>query len=252
VRRNFLRCFLIAVAFVAFSETASAEDLVSGLSQDSVAITSNYAGSTIVVFGAIEHPIANAPRDIVVVVRGPATTVTVRRKDRVAGIWINRDQAQFNGMPAYYFVAGTRPIKDIAASDLRARLGVGLDVVSGSGVHSHHAIGPFRDALIRQEVKAGLYAELPGGVEYLSDTLFRVRVPVPANIARGEYSAQVYLFRKGYVISEQATPFSISNTGLERQIYHLAHNDPVAYGLLAVMVAVLLGWISSLFFRQSA
>lgn len=231
---------------------ATAEDLVSGLSQDSVAITSNYAGSTIVVFGAIEHPVSNAPRDIVVVVRGPETSITVRRKDRVAGIWINRDQAQFNGMPAYYFVAATRPVKDVASRELRARLGIGLDVVNGTAVHSHHAAGPFREALIRQEVKAGLYAELPTGVEYLSDTLFRVRVPVPANIARGEYTAQVYLFRKGYVISEQATPFSISNTGLERQIYRLAHSDPVAYGLLAVMVAVLLGWVSSLFFRQSA
>jgi uncharacterized protein (TIGR02186 family) len=222
------------------------------LSQDSVAITSNYAGSTIVVFGAIEHPIANAPRDIAVVVRGPATTMIVRRKDRVAGIWINRDQAQFNGMPAYYFAAGTRPIKDIAGHDLRARLGVGLDVVNATNVYSHHEAGPFRDALIRQEEKSGLYAELPNGVEYLSDTLFRVRVPVPANIARGEYTAQVYLFRNGYVISEQSTPFSISNSGLERQIYRLAHADPVAYGLFAVMVAVLLGWISSLFFRQSA
>jgi uncharacterized protein (TIGR02186 family) len=240
------------LAFFALTGAVAAEDLVSGLSQDSVAITSNYAGSTIVVFGAIEHPIANAPRDIVVVVRGPATTMTIRRKDRVAGIWINRDQAQFNGMPAYYFAAGTRPIKDIAGHDLRARLGVGLDVVNGTNVHSHHAAGPFRDALIRQEVKAGLYAELPNGVEYLSDTLFRVRVPVPANITRGEYTAQVYLFRNGYVISEQSTPFSISNSGLERQIYRLAHSDPVAYGLLAVMVAVLLGWLSSLFFRQSA
>jgi uncharacterized protein (TIGR02186 family) len=244
--------FLTVVAILGVFTPAASEDLVSGLSQDSVAITSNYAGSNIVVFGAIEHPISNAPRDIVVVVRGPETSITVRRKDRVAGIWINRDQAQFNGMPAYYFAAGTRPIKDVASRDLRARLGIGLDVVNGMAVHSHHAVGPFRDALIRQEVKAGLYAELPSGVEYLSDTLFRVRVPVPANIARGEYTAQVYLFRNGYVISEQATPFSISNTGLERQIYRLAHDDPVAYGLLAVMVAVLLGWISSLFFRQSA
>jgi uncharacterized protein (TIGR02186 family) len=239
------------VASVLFSAAARAEDLVSGLSQDSIEITSNYTGSTIVVFGAIERPVSNAPRDIVVVVRGPETTMTVRRKDRIAGIWINRDRAEFSGVPAFYFVASTRPINEIAGGDMRTRLGIGLDVLKGSGVHAHHDPAPFRDGLIRRQIQAHLYAELPGGVQYLSDTLFRVQVPVPANVARGDYTAQVFLFRNGYVISAQSTPFSISNSGLERQLFNFAHDRPLAYGVFAVAAAMLLGWLSSLVFRQS-
>jgi uncharacterized protein (TIGR02186 family) len=239
------------VAAILFCTPAIGEDLVSGLSQDSIEITSNYTGSTIVVFGAIERPVSNAPRDIVVVVRGPETTLTVRRKDRMAGIWINRDRAEFSGMPAYYFVASTRPIKDVASADMRGRLGVGLDVLKASGVHAHHDPTPFRDALIRWQTRSHLYAEIPGGVQYLSDTLFRVQVPVPANVARGDYTAQVFLLRNGYVISAQSTPFSISNSGLERQLFNFAHDRPLAYGVFAVAAAMLLGWISSLVFRQS-
>ena len=238
-------------AAVLFGTRATAEDLVSGLSQDSIEITSNYTGSTIVVFGAIERPVSNAPRDIVVVVRGPETTLTVRRKDRIAGIWINRDRAEFSGMPAYYFVASTRPVKDVASRDMRGRLGVGLDVLKSSGIHAHHDPTPFRDALIRWQIRSHLYAEIPGGVQYLSDTLFRVQVPVPANVARGDYTAQVFLFRNGYVISAQSTPFSISNSGLERQLFNFAHDRPLAYGVFAVAAAMLLGWLSSLVFRQS-
>ncbi len=240
----------LAAAF-ALSTAATAEDLVSGLSQDSIEITSNYTGSTIVVFGAIERPVSNAPRDIVVVVRGPETTLTIRRKDRVAGIWINRDRAEFSGVPAFYFVASTRPIGEVAARDMRARLGVGLDVLRGSTVHAHHDPTPFRDALIRRQIQAHIYAEIPGGVQYLSDTLFRVQVPVPANVARGDYTAQVFLFRNGYVISAQSTPFSISNSGLERELFNFAHDRPLSYGVFAVAAAMLLGWLSSLFFRQS-
>lgn len=240
----------LAVA-VSFGTRATAEDLVSGLSQDSIEITSNYTGSTIVVFGAIERPVSNAPRDIVVVVRGPETTLTVRRKDRIAGIWINRDRAEFSGMPAYYFVASTRPVKDVASRDMRGRLGVGLDVLKSSGIHAHHDPTPFRDALVRWQIRSHLYAEIPGGVQYLSDTLFRVQVPVPANVARGDYTAQVFLFRNGYVISAQSTPFSISNSGLERQLFNFAHDRPLAYGVFAVAAAMLLGWLSSLVFRQS-
>ena len=241
---------MFAAALIVPTDSNS-EDLVSGLSQDSIEITSNYTGSTIVVFGAIERPVSNAPRDIVVVVRGPETAITVRRRDRVAGIWINRDHAEFTGMPAYYFLASTRPIKDIASPSLRARFGLGLDVLKGSAVHAHHDPAPFRDALIRREMQAHLYAEMPGGVQYLSDTLFRAQVLVPANVARGEYTAQAYLFRNGYVISAQATPFSISNSGLERQLYNLAHDRPFTYGLSAVAAAMLLGWLSSLVFRHN-
>jgi uncharacterized protein (TIGR02186 family) len=252
LRASVLKMVAAGLAAALLSSVPSrAEDLVSGLSQDSIEITSNYTGSTIVVFGAIERPVSNAPRDIVVVVRGPETTMTVRRKDRIAGIWINRDRAEFSGVPAFYFVASTRPISEVAARDMRARLGLGLDVLKGSGVHAHHDPAPFRDALIRRQIQAHLYAELPGGVQYLSDTLFRVQVPVPANVARGDYTAQVFLFRNGYVISAQSTPFLISNSGLERQLFNFAHDSPLAYGIFAVAAAMLLGWVSSLVFRQS-
>ena len=105
---------------------ARAEDLVSGLSQDVIEITSNYTGSDIVVFGDIERPADQGPRDIVVVIRGPDTTITVRKKDDIAGLWINHDQAIFDGMPSYYFVASTRPVSQIASPFVLRNFGLGL------------------------------------------------------------------------------------------------------------------------------
>ena len=93
---------------------AHAEDLVSGISQDIIQITSNYTGTQIVVFGAIERAQNAQGRDIVVVVRGPDQPMTVRRRDRVAGVWVNRDAAHFEGLPGYYFMASTQPIDKIA------------------------------------------------------------------------------------------------------------------------------------------
>ena len=43
----------------------------------------------------------------------------------------------------------------------------------------------------------GLYTESAGGVEFLSETLFRTHVPVPAGVTRGQYNVEVYLFRDG-------------------------------------------------------
>src|SRR3954468_11791896 len=94
----------LVAGFALFVATfaACAEDLVSGLSQDQVQITSNYAGTDIVVFGAIESADASpgaGARDVVVAVRGPDMDFTVRRKARVAGIWLNRGRITLYGMP---------------------------------------------------------------------------------------------------------------------------------------------------------
>ena len=249
-----MRIALFLVLLLAASPV-SAEQLVSGISQDLIQITSNYTGSDIVVFGAIEgeqNPDNRAPHDVVVVVRGPDTDITVRRRDRVAGVWINHDAAKLSGMPAYYFLASTRPLKDIAPQDALTHYNIGLQSLEPDTVHSHHDYEPFRQAALRHQTRDHLYTEAPGGVEFLSETLFRAHVPVPAGVTRGQYNVEVYLFRGGQVESAQSTPLFIDQTGLERRLFNFAHNQPFGYGLAAVAMAVIMGWISSLLFRRPA
>jgi uncharacterized protein (TIGR02186 family) len=232
---------------------AAAEDLVSGLSQDQIQITSNYAGTDMVVFGAIESAEAGGgPRDVVVVMRGPDTDMSVRRKVRVAGIWINRDQITLHGMPDYYYVASTRPLLKMASAETLARYQIGLDNLTPKSVSTRtpSKAEPFRQAVIRSRARVKLYAQAPEGVEFLSYSLFRTRIPIPATVPRGEYTAEVYLFRDGTVISAQTTPLFVDQTGLERRLFNFAHEWPFGYGLLTVMMAALLGWLSSFLFRR--
>jgi uncharacterized protein (TIGR02186 family) len=246
MKRLFLTLLLLC------SASAQAEDLVSGISQDIIQITSNYTGTDIVVFGAIEGAQGAAGRHIVVVVRGPDEAMTVRRRDRVVGVWVNRDAARFEGLPAYYYLASTAPLPRIASRDALERYGIGLDALHPSLVGSHHDPEPFRQAAIRWHRRAGLYAESPGSIDFLSETLFRTRVPVPAGVSRGQYNVEVYLFRDGQLVSAQSTPLFVDATGLERRLFNLAHNAPLIYGLACVLMAMLLGWISSVLFRRPA
>jgi uncharacterized protein (TIGR02186 family) len=229
---------------------ARAEDLVSGISQDIIQITSNYTGTAIVVFGAIEQPQNIQGRDIVVVVRGPDEPMTVRRRDRIAGVWVNNDAARFEGLPVYYYLASTEPISRIAPPQALARYGIGLQSLTPSAIGSHHDPEPFRQATIRYHRRVGLYAESPGTIDFLSETLFRTRVPVPAGVTRGQYNVEVYLFRDGEVVSAQSTPLFVDATGLERRLFNMAHDAPLTYGLACVFMSMLLGWISSVLFRR--
>jgi len=246
--KKLLPIFLLLQALPA----GAAEGLVSGVSQDIIQITSNYTGSDIVVFGDIEGQQSAAGRDIVVVVRGPDTDIVVRRRDRVAGIWINHDAANFSGMPGYYYLASTRPLPAIAGASALAPYGIGLQNLQPDVVHSHHDYEPFRQAALRYLGREKLYAEAPGGVEFLSDTLFRAHVPLPASVARGQYNVEVFLFRGGVIESAQSTPLFIDQTGLERRLYNFARESPLSYGLAAVLMAVIMGWLSSVIFRRPA
>ena len=228
----------------------AAEDIVSGLSQDQIEINSSYTGTDIVVFGTIERPSVPAGRDIVVVVRGPDIDVTVRRRDRVAGVWVNRDAAKFTEMPAFYFLASTRPLSAIAPSDVLDRYGLGAMHLTPAAIASHHDSLPFRQAAVRQLAAQGLYTEAPGDIDFHSENLFKTVVPIPASVARGQYNVEVYLFRGGDVESVQSTPFFIDQTGLERRLFNFAHNHPLGYGLLAVFMALLFGWATSVLMRQ--
>lgn len=231
---------------------ARAEDLVSGISQDVIQITSNYTGTSIVVFGAIERPLGSDGRDIVVVVRGPATTLTVRKRERIAGIWVNSDAARLVGMPSYYYMASTRPLEAIAKPADLTRYSIGVQHLMPQRIVSHHDPHAFEQAALRHLERQNLYTEAPGSIDFLSETLFRTRVPVPAGVVRGQYNVEVYLFRGGQVVSAQSTPLFIDQTGLERRLFNFASNSPAWYGLAAVAMSILLGWISSVLFRRPA
>ena len=98
------------------SAPAAAEEVVLGLSQDEVAITTRFDGSEILIFGAIKRdgPIpAGSELDVVITLAGPSTPVTVRRKARRFGIWINTDAIEVDAAPSFYAVAASGELGEV-------------------------------------------------------------------------------------------------------------------------------------------
>ncbi|MDE2182854.1 MAG: TIGR02186 family protein [Alphaproteobacteria bacterium] len=247
-----MRCaFAFAALLLAACPAAAEESLVAGVSQDVVQISSTYTGTDLTVFGAIEQPSEGGVGDIVVVVRGPDAMTTVRRKDRIAGVWINNARARLL-MPSYYFVASTRRLDSVAGRDVLGRYGLGLSNLRPDSAVSDGDPAPFENALIRAQARARLYAQNTTGVEMLSNTLFRVKVPIPAGVPRGPYNVQVYLFRDGTVVSAQSTPLYVDQTGFERGLYDFSRDRPFTYGLVTVLLGIAMGWMSTFFFRRGA
>ena len=184
--------------------------------------------------------------------RGPTQPVTVRRKQRVAGIWINTDSVRFESVPGFYAVATTRPIADLADDRTTAIYEIGirnLQLAPASGASEAETLS-FERGLIAQKQKSGLFAEIAGGVSVTRNVLYRARIAIPAAVPVGDYAAEIHLIRKGRVIASSTTPISIGKSGFERWIYVMAQEHSLAYGIAAVAAALMAGWIASVATRR--
>lgn len=229
------------------------EKIVAGLSHDDVDITTNFDGSDIIIYGAIRRETAPppGPLDVIVAVQGPSKAVTIRRKDRRFGVWVNTDSVRIGSAPDFYVVATTRALSDILTpeQDAQYRVSIPQAVRSFAGELTVSDTVPFTEAFIRLRQEAGLYRLDDGAVTLAEQTLFRADVQMPANLVEGIYSTRILLVRDGRVIDVHRAPIEVRKVGLERWLYRMALDQPPLYGLMSLLIAIAAGWAASIAFR---
>lgn len=228
-----------------------AEQVVAGLSQNRVSIDTNFDGSEILVFGAIkrEGPIPLGELHVIVTVAGPSEQLIVRRKSREMGIWINTDAVEVDRAPSFYAVATSAPWEEVISDteDLRHKVSIGR-AIRAVGVEVADAQS-FTEALIRVRRGNGLYQTRLNSVEISESTLFNTQIALPANLVEGNYTVRFLLTRGRAVIDRRETTIFVRKVGLERFLFSLAYERPLAYGVLSLVIAIAAGWGASAAFR---
>ncbi len=244
-----------ALLLLAGPAPAPAQQIVADLSQSRVSIDTRFEGSEIVVFGAIKRegpPDPHlSPFEVIVTVSGPLAPVTVRRKDRVAGIWVNTEAVRIDAAPTLYKIAATAPLPEILFETEDVRHGVSIPQAIRS-VGAPPEVGDsarFTDALIRIRTREGHYAVAERGVRLAEQALFRANIALPANLVEGDYTTRIFLTRDRAVVAAFTQVLDVRKVGLERIVYTLAHAHPLAYALLALVIASTAGWGASAVFR---
>ncbi|UWM75880.1 TIGR02186 family protein [Rhizobium sp. WSM4643] len=233
------------------------EGLEIGTSTSEIAITSDFHGADLTIFGALSNTdqllLAVGQYDVVVVLEGPREDATVRKKERVFGIWVNTRSMTFEAVPHSYSMSSSRMIDDIVTPLDLTDQEIGIDHIPltpvgfvGDGSN----LGEFRDAFRRLQQGGGLYDRNPSGVRFVSSNLFKASLRLPANIPNGVHSVRAYLFKSGLFVAEKSLPLRVIKTGIEQTITDAAHDQPILYGCAAVALAVITGWGASLIFRK--
>lgn len=227
--------------------------LVPEVSQHEVQVRQGFTGTELLLFGAILNPEgtrAGRDYDIVVVLKGPVQSIILREKEKVAGIWINADSSEFRSAPSYFAVASSRPIKDIVDDKTAAIYELGLPWIQLSPIG---AIEPEKQArfaagLVDLNTRAGLYKQEEGGVKVSEQVLYQARISLPSSVPTGDYTAETFAIFKGRVVTSAIAHVQVRKLGFEGAIADFAQQQSFVYGLLAVAVSVLMGWLAGRLF----
>jgi len=248
----------LLLAFLA-APTACAERLIVSVSNHRVTVTPNYSGEELVLFGSIERDSSTPPSrnsyDLAVTVSGPPADMVARRKERRFGIWINNDFRPFVQVPTYLALFANRPFDDIASAEVQRRQQLGLNNVlltQRVGLDYGDVVpnDAFRRAFVRLQKQRGLYREDTSAVTFLTPTLFRAGIPLPAQVPIGTYDVEIKLFADGALVTKTDTAFEIVKVGFEQFVANSARQHGLIYGLVTAAMALMTGWIASIVFRK--
>jgi uncharacterized protein (TIGR02186 family) len=178
--------------------------------------------------------------------------MVTRRRERTFGIWINRESVTFEDAPTYYAALSNRPVGEIAPSENLLEYQIGLDnfrLVAADDVDARTATD-FREAMVRRKAAQQLYIQDEAAVTMMSPTLFTTRIPLPAHIRTGSYSARILVYADGDLVATQRESFWVAKSGFEARVFNWAERRPFLYGVGAVAIALFAGWFAGVVFRR--
>lgn len=248
---------LFVLIFTAATAPSRAADIAIALTDDEVAVDTSFAGATFTLFGAVSNnALPNAPVDIISVIRGPDTAYRIRRLERRNMVWRPEDQRIISSAPGLYITNATRPISDIAPLPDLHNYHLGADYLNITSIADESKDTAdsvdeiYANAFLSELEDAGLYRDVVGGIEFKKGALFAIHIDLPATTPVGNYAVDVFLYQDGVLKGRDAASLTVNKVGIERRIYELAHERPLAYGIVSVLLSLLTGWGAALAFRK--
>ncbi len=238
----YLSVFLL---FVCVPVYAKAAPIKIDLPFDHVDITLGFSGTTLNVYGTY-----HSPADIVVVVRGPQSDITVRQKRNAMGMWMNADDVTFKDVPTFYDYAATSSLQ---RGNFLKNQGIGPEAFDFQ-CERKRDVGErrkmFLSALVQGQQKKKLVAQKPQQIKVISEGFFKTSFSIPANAPTGFYDVTAYLFQDGKVAAQDRVDVRVAQVGFSASVHSFAIDHALFYGLGTIMLALFAGLIANIALRR--
>ena len=245
----YLSIYLLFFSITLSFNVKAQNQIVADLSQENVEISTDFLGAKILLFGAYD---GRKGDDIIVVVTGPKGLVTVQKKEKIIGVWVNTKKVNYINAPKYLSISSNRDIDEILNQKTQKISEIGLNnlnvrIQPGKRVLSEKE---WREALTRNMLKSKLWSLNENSVSLNKNSLFRSYLSLPSNVTIGKFEVKILHYRNSKLLSKETNNINVSKSGISAEIYNIAQNYSTLYGIFAVLLAVFIGWGTNLVFRK--
>ena len=235
------------ILLVLFSNTALAEAYFD-ISENNIKIETNFIGKEVIIFG-----ILNDDQETIMTIKGPEKNAVIQKKERILGFWFNTKKIIYNEIPSIFFIASSNNIKDIlpASSIIKNELSFNYlleNKTSQRNFISGVSLEAWKNNFVRIKKSKNLFKEY--SIEKIDNKLFQTRVFFPAKSIPGEYKVNVYQIKNNLILNNKEKIITLKKSGIGNHIYNFAHNNAAAYGLFAIIFAILSGFLAATLFRR--
>ena len=238
----------VFILLVLFSNSVLAEAYFD-ISENNIKIETNFIGKEVIIFG-----ILNNDQETILTIKGPEKNAVIQKKERILGFWFNTKQITYNQIPSIFFIASSNKIEDILPTSTIIKEELSFNYllenkISQRNFISDISLDTWKDNFVRIKKNKNLFKEY--NIEKIDNKLFQTRIFFPAKSIPGEYKVNVYQIKNNLILNNKEKIITLKKSGVGSQIYNFAHKNAAAYGLFAIIFAVLSGFLAATLFRRS-
>lgn len=180
-------------------------------------------------------------------------------KGKVGPLWMTVKQYDVKGAPFMYKIHASKPLKEIISQATAQELELGYPAIRHK-MQLHLARGSAApddadkvfEGMIKIKERANLYniVEDPKRLEITEGQLFKHYFRFPPAATEGRYLVESFCFDKGQLVGYGKDVIEIKKVGLEHWLTFTSQYHPVAFGIVAVVIAMGAGLLVGVIFKK--
>jgi len=246
---NIFKSIIIIIIFFNKFNFANAKETYFDLSENKIKINTDFTGKEIIIFGILEDN-----KETILTIKGPLKNSKIQKKERIFGFWFNTKYITYKNIPSSFFIAASSKIDNILPVSTLIKEELSFDYVLENKISNRNFISNdsqniWKKNFVRLKKNKNLFKEYE--IKNINDKLFQTRVFFPPNSIPGKYIVSVYQIKNNIITERDNKIIIIEKSGIGSKIYHFAHNHSAAYGLFAIIFAIISGLLAATLFRRS-
>lgn len=242
--------FVFALAVLGLFLPCQSQAVTAQASPSLIPITMGYHGMPVEIKGE------SAPGDDVIVkVTSAPADAHLKYKGKAAGIvWMKLGTLIFKNIPSTYLLSSSAPLDKALSPAMRDQNGIGFEalqkVAEISAEHGELPAGDWFTEFIEFKKKEKVYSLKEGDVQVSANGGYTLSLNWPFQAQPGIYTIEVITARNGEVTGKAESSVKVEMTGIVAKISDLASNQRALYGILAILVALVVGFAVGNIFKK--